>query len=104
MELEIKKQYSTAYLIVKDTNVHIEEDVSETFYHVGEDGKTDFSKRLRSDITDDAMKKVLTFAEDLIYYRESNYDSSALIEQCFYKLPQETAVNLIKKLTKEYVD
>lgn len=104
MEVEIKNSYSTSYLVVKDTNVHIEEDISETFYAKNENGKTNYSKRLGCDITNDAMKKILQVSEDLLYYREKDYDSSELIKQCFNKLPDDVRQNLIKELSDEYLD
>jgi len=40
--------------------------------------------------------------EDIIYYREREFDSSNLIEKLFEKLPQEPAGKLLVKLNRYY--
>ena len=44
----------------------------------------------------------LSVLDDMIYYREAEFDSSSLIERLFEKLPQEAANKLLVKLKRDY--
>ena len=53
-------------------------------------------------IKTDALEQFVNVLEDMIYYREAEFDSSNLIERLFEKLPQESANKLLVKLKRDY--
>lgn len=101
MEISIKRSYGY-YLIIKADNVNIEEDIEERIYPLKEDGKTDFSKPPARDVSEGYVSMMANALDDMIYYREKEYDSSSLIKNLFDKLPRDIAMNLAVKLNKEY--
>ena len=101
MTIEIKRNYGFEIIIEAD-NVKIVEDIEEREYQKGADGKIDFKTPPRRDVKDDAISQFVSVTEDLIYYREKEFDSSSLIERLFEKLPSKVAINLAAKLEKEY--
>lgn len=103
MEIQIKGSNSYGTEIhYKADNVHVTEDVYETIYGIGENGKTDYSNRLGRDIIKDVLDKFCGVTEDLIYYRESEYDSSTLIRQLLNKLPEKEKLEIYKQLKEEF--
>lgn len=101
MEISLKRSYGY-YLIFKAENVFVEEDVETSIYSKTEDGKTDFSKPPKRDISDDILEQITNLLYDLIYYRERDFDSSSLIEELFKKLPNKLANELFLRLKKDY--
>lgn len=101
MEIELKKNYGFE-LVFKAENVKITEDIEERTYPKKEDGKPDFNKSPKRDICDNAVEQFVNVLEDIIYYREKDFDSSNLIERLFEKLPQESCESLLTKLIRDY--
>jgi hypothetical protein len=103
MEIQIKGSNSYGTEVhYKADNVHMTEDVYETIYGTSEDGKIDYGKRLGRDITKDVLDKFCGITEDLMYYREAEYDSSTLIQQLLNKLPEKEKVEVYKQLKEEF--
>lgn len=102
MVITLKKNHGYE-LTVEADNVKIVEDVEDRIYHKGHDGKTDYMIAPKRDIKTTVINQFVEVLDDMIYYRESKYDSSGLIERLFEKLPTEIAENLINKLKDEYV-
>lgn len=100
MEISFKRNYGYE-LIFKAANVNVCEDVEERIYGKTEDGKTDF-KNVKRDVSTDVIEQFVSVLDDMIYYREAEFDSSSLIERLFEKLPQDIAENLTLKLRKSY--
>lgn len=97
MEIKLNSNSFSYNLEIKDTNVFIEEDVTERTWLKDEEGK---NKGLKMDISDEGLSMIATVMEDMIYYREAQYDSSTLIERLFEKLPAETMQTLLVELNK----
>jgi hypothetical protein len=103
MEIQIKGSNSYGTEIhYKADNVHVTEDVYETIYGTSEDGKIDYGKRLGRDITKDVLDKFCGVTEDLMYYREAEYNSSTLIQQLLNKLPEKEKLEVYKQLKGEF--
>jgi hypothetical protein len=100
MEISIERNYNT-YLIFKAENVNVEEDIESRVYGKTEDGKTDF-RNVTRDIKTDVIEQFVSVLDDMIYYREADFDSSGLIERLFEKLPQDVCDKLIIKLKEKY--
>ena len=101
MEISLKKNHGYE-LIFKAENVNIIEDVEERIYSKTADGKTDFNTTPKKDIKTDVLEQFVTVLDDMLYYREAEFDSSDLIEKLFEKLPEEVANNLFVKLQLDY--
>jgi hypothetical protein len=82
-------------------NVRVIEDVEERIYGKTDDGKTDY-RDVKRDVKTDAIEQFVNILDDMIYYREAEFDSSGLIERLFEKLPQEAANKLLVKLKRDY--
>lgn len=104
MKISVRGGYVATDVTIEAENVKIVEDISEMRYGKKEDGKTDYSKRLGSDITNEYMDQFTTVLDDIIYYREQPYDSSELIKKLVNKLPSDIRENLLKELNNEYLD
>ena len=91
-------------LIVEDTNVRIDEDVSERMYKYTADGKIDHSKGYKDCITDDAMRQIVTLLSDMTYYRVRTFDSSDLIIVLLEKMSSEDRKGLFNDLVEKYED
>lgn len=100
MEISLKRN-SGFELIFKAENVTVSEDIEERIYGKTEEGKTDF-KNVKRDIKTDVIEQFVIVLDDIIYYREADFDSSNLIERLFEKLPHEIANNLLAKLKRDY--
>jgi len=79
MDIQVKRNSYSTILVVEDTNVKIETDVSSPIYARKEDGSKDFTKRLGEDINDDSLTMMTSVLDDMIYYRDKEFDSSDLI-------------------------
>jgi len=103
MEIQIKGSgfYGTE-IHYKAENVHVTEGVYETIYGTDENGKTDYSRRLGSDIIKDVLDKFCNITEDLIYYRKSEYDSFTLVQQLLNKLPEKQKKEIYNQLKEEF--
>ena len=101
MDITFKKNYNYE-LIFEVENVKITEDIEDRIYPKTESGKTDFKTLLKRDIKTNVLEQFTSVLDDMIYYREKDFDSSDLIERLFEKLPQEVANNLIVKLEQNY--
>jgi hypothetical protein len=100
MEIAIERNYNT-YLIFKAENVNVEEGIESRVYGKTEDGRTDYTNATR-DIKTDVIEQFVSVLDDMIYYREADFDSSGLIERLFEKLPQDVCDKLIIKLKNNY--
>lgn len=101
MEIELKRNYGFE-LIFKMGNVTVSEDVEERIYPKKENGKSDFTKSPQRDISDNTIEQFVNVLDDLICYREREFDSSGLIKRLFEKLPETVASELYLKLKREY--
>jgi len=101
MEISLKRNHGFE-LIFKAENVNVCEDIEERIYAKTEDGKTDY-KNVKRDVKTEVVEQFVSVLDDMIYYREANFDSSSLIERLFEKLPQEVANKLLFKLKRDYV-
>lgn len=101
MEISLKRNYGF-YLVIKADNVNIIEDIEERIYSKTEDGEVDWNIAPKRDINTEILNQITNLLDDLIYYRESDYDSSNLIERLFEKLPDKDCEQLLKKLNKFY--
>jgi hypothetical protein len=102
MNISVKKFYGSCYLKIIAENVNIEEDLSEGIFEKDENGKLNFSKRIMTDITDGSMSEIISAVEDMVYYREREYNSENLINLLFDKLPNDIREKVLKQLNKEY--
>lgn len=100
MEISLKRNYGFE-LIFKAENVNVCEDIEERIYGKTEDGKTDY-KNVKRDVKTDVIEQFVSVLDDMIYYREADFDSSGLIERLFEKLPQNVCDKLIVKLKRDY--
>lgn len=101
MEIEVKRLYGTI-IIVKMDNVSAEIDIEEREDRKLEDGKTDFSRPPKRDISTKYLNKVNRLLDDMIEYREKEYDSSDLILRLFEKLPSDKMDRVFKDLKRNY--
>jgi len=104
MKITIDGRNYGTNVIVEAENVKIEEDITETIYGKKEDGKPDFHKRLGRDITNEAMRQYVTLLDDIVYYREADYDTTNLIINLFEKLPNSKQQELLKELMRDYLE
>lgn len=102
MNITFEQKYYGAILRVTADNVDIQEDISVTIYGKKEDGTTDYSNRIGKELEVKVVNDVVLVLEDMIYYSDSEYDSSRLIEYLFEKLPQDKLNELMIKLNKDY--
>jgi hypothetical protein len=100
MEISLKRNYGFE-LIFKAENVNVCEDIVDRIYGKTEDGKTDY-KNVKRDVKTDVIEQFVSVLDDMIYYREADFDSSSLIERLFEKLPQDVCDKLIVKLKRDY--
>ena len=100
MNITFKRNYGLE-LIFEAENVRVIEDVEERIYGKTDDGKTDY-RNVKRDVKTDAIEQFVNVLDDMIYYREAEFDSSSLIERLFEKLPQEAANKLLVKLKRDY--
>lgn len=101
MEITLKRNYGFELIFV-DENVRVTEDIEERIYPKLESGKPDFTAHPTRDVKTEALEKFTSVLEDMIYYREADFDSSNLIERLFEKLPQQAACDLSLKLSADY--
>lgn len=101
MEISLKRNHGY-YLIFKADNVNVEEDIETREYTKGENGKIDFKIPPKRDIDTGVLNQIVSLLEDMIYYRDAEYDSTDLIKNLFCKLPAESAQELSVLLEKEY--
>lgn len=101
MEISLKRNYGYE-LIFKAENVNVSEDIEDRIYSKLPDGKSDFKTPPKRDIKTDVLDQFVSVLDDMIYYRDADFDSSGLIERLFEKLPQEAANTLLVKLKRDY--
>lgn len=100
MNITLKRNYGFE-LIIEAENMRVIEDVEERIYGKTDDGKTDY-RNVKRDVKTDTIEQFVNVLDDMIYYREAEFDSSGLIERLFEKLPQEAANKLLVKLKRDY--
>lgn len=101
MEVSFKKNYDFE-LIIEAENVKICEDAEERIYPTTEDGKTNYKGSVIRDVKTGVIEQFASLLEDMIYYREADFDSSTLIKRLFEKLPQDVCDKLIVELKHDY--
>jgi hypothetical protein len=104
MKISVKDSWYSTHLIFEAENVKVDEDISETIYGTKEDGKTDFTKRLGKDISEDYMNQFITLLDDIVYYRVAPFDSSDLITKLVEKLPVNVRKGLIEQFIADYTE
>lgn len=100
MEISLIANHGYSLEIIAE-NVHISEDVEFRSYHKKEDGKTDYSKAPIRDISTDILNQLTGVLDDLLYYRNAEYDGSDLIKTLFEKLPENKKEEIINQLKNE---
>lgn len=101
MNITLKRNYGFE-LIFETENVRVTEDIEIREYPKDENGKTIINLNPKRDIKTDALKQFVNVLEDMIYYREAEFDSSNLIERLFEKLPSDVAIKLSEKIKRDY--
>lgn len=104
MKISVKGGYTSTEVIVEAENVRIVEDISHSIYGKKEDGKTDYTKYLGTDIEDESLRQFTEVMEEITYYRNAPFDSSDLIKRLFEKLPDDVCQNLLKELNESYLE
>lgn len=97
MNITTKGGYGSLTVIVTAENVKIEEEVTEGIYAI-KDGKEDYSKRIGSQVASEHLTTFVNVLDDLIYQRETPFDSSSLIKSLFDKLPEDKMELLVNEL------
>ena len=100
MEITVRRNYGFE-LIFEAENVKVIEDIEDRIYSKNEDGTTNY-RNVKRDVKTGVIEQFVSAIDDMIYYREAEFDSSALIERLFEKLPQDVANNLLVKLRRDY--
>ena len=100
MEISLRKNHGFE-LTFKAENINVCEDIEERIYGKTEDGKTDY-KNVKRDVKTEVIEQFVSVLEDMIYYREAEFNSSDLIERLFEKLPQDVCDKLVAKLKMDY--
>jgi len=100
MEITVKRNYGFE-LIFEADNVKVTEDIEDRIYGKNEDGTTNY-RDVKRDVKTGVIEQFVSALDDMIYYRQADFDSSSLIERLFEKLPQEVANNLLVKLKRDY--
>jgi hypothetical protein len=101
MNIALKRNYGFE-LIFEAENVRVTEDIESREYPKDENGKTVINLNPKRDIKTDALEQFVNVLEDMIYYREAEFDSSNLIERLFEKLPPDVAIKLAEKIKRDY--
>ncbi|HMT77896.1 MAG TPA: hypothetical protein PKA44_09305 [Saprospiraceae bacterium] len=101
MKIELKRNHGY-YLIIEADNVKIQEDIETREYPKDENGKTIINLNPKRDICTNALDQIARLLDDMIEYREADYDSSELIKRLFSKLPSEVAMELSGRITADY--
>lgn len=101
MNITLKRNYGYE-LIFEADNVKVTEDIEERIYPKDESGKTVINMHPQRDIKTTAIEQFVSVLDDMIHYREAEFDSSDLIERLFEKLPSEKAILLSAKLNRDY--
>lgn len=101
MEISLRKNHGFE-LTFKAENVNVCEDIEERQYPKDSTGKTIINLNPKRDIKTDVLQQFLRLLEDMIYYREAEFDSSELIKQLFEKLPTTKAQEVAKYLHSNY--
>jgi len=101
MEITLRKNYGYE-LIFEAENVKITEDIEDRIYPKDDLGKSIITISPKRDIKTEVLEQFTSVLDDMIYYRESEFDSSSLIERLFEKLPQEAVDKLLPKLKLDY--
>ena len=101
MEIRLRKNHGYE-LIFEAENVKIVEDIESRTYPKDDNGKTIIDLNPKRDIKTDVIDQIANVLNDMIYYREEEYDSSDLIKRLFEKLPSNVAMELSGFITAEY--
>lgn len=89
-------------IVFEAENVKVSEDIESRTYSKTEDGKTDFSKPPKRDISTDSLAMISSLLDDMIYYRSEEFDSSDLIHRLFDKLPESKRDEMLAKFKNDY--
>ena len=100
MKITLKKHHGFD-LVFEADNVKVTEDIESREYQTDENGKT-LLYGIKRDIKTEVIEQFVNFLDDMIYYREAEFDSTNLIERLFEKLPQDKAHLLSAKLKRDY--
>ena len=103
MEIYLNTRLYGKILTVKDTNVLLEEDVEERIYEKDENGKVDWTKPCRRDISTGYLDMLSETLFEMLSSRTSAFDSSDLVVALFEKIPIEERQKTLNIL-KEYYD
>lgn len=88
-------------LVITADNVHIREDIEERKIGLGENGRPDFRK-VTSDIKTEAIEMFSSVLEDMLYYRESEFDGRGLIKGLIEKLPKDVRIGFLKDMNEKF--
>jgi hypothetical protein len=101
MNITLKRNYGFE-LIFEAENVRVTEDIESREYPKDKNGKTVINLNPKRDIKTDALEQFVNVLDDIIFFREAEFDSSNLIERLFEKLPSDVAIKLAKKIKRDY--
>lgn len=101
MNITLKRNYGYE-LIFEADNIKVVEDIEERTYPKDESGKSIINLNPKRDIQTSAIEQFANVLQDMIYYRESDFDSSDLIKSLFDKLPSSKVQSLITELYNTY--
>jgi len=100
MKIELTRSHRFNTIVVENTNVKIEYSATDSIKKDNNLGQPYFEQ----DISDESLNLFSGVLEDLIFYREREFDSSTLITNLFSKLPQEKTQSLLKELNDDYLE
>jgi len=101
MNITLKKNHGFE-LIFEAENVKVTEDIESREYPKDDNGKIIVNLSPKRDIQTSAIEQIVNVLDDMIYYRNAEFDSSNLIEHLFEKLPPSVAKQLAEKIVVEY--
>jgi len=102
MDIEIKGSWSGKTIVYTADNVKIEESILERVYGKTEEGKTNFNQLLIEDVEDPILEQFTKLTDELLYYRQRDFDASELILTAFAKLPEEKIKKVLDELNNDY--
>jgi len=101
MNITVNNNYGMS-ITYEAENVKVVEDIEERIYSKTKDGKTDYSKPPKRDVSTEALNQFTQVLLDLISNRVADFDSSELITLLFDNLPQDKAETLLTELNVNY--
>lgn len=102
MKITLNKDHAGIDLIYEAENVKIIESIEKRTYEKKEDGSPDFRYSPHREVEDATLDQFSDLLVDLLYYRDTYYDGSILINALFTKLPDKEVGGLLYRLRLMY--